>query len=74
MLPYPNDPLPLLTYIVDDSLETVEFLLAVEEVFQISIPDDAVAKMPAWSFAELVAFIREKQRGADRRSPSPVRE
>ena len=62
MMCYPNDPMPLLLYIVDDSMDSMEFILATEQEFLISIPDAEAEKMFSWSFAEMVDFVRKKQR------------
>ena len=62
MMCYPNDPMPLLLYVVDDSMDSVEFLLAVEQEFLISIPDAEAEKIFSMSFAEMVDFIRKKWR------------
>lgn len=62
MMCYPNDPMPLLLYIADDSMESVEFILAMEQEFLISIPDAEAEKILSRSFAEMVDFVRKKQR------------
>ena len=62
MMCYPNDPMPLLLYIADDSMESVEFILAMEQEFLISISDGEAEKMLSRSFAEMVDFVRKKQR------------
>ena len=62
MMCYPNDPMPLLLYIADDSMESVEFILATEQEFLISIPDAEAEKIFSMSFAEAVDFVLEKQR------------
>ncbi len=62
MMCYPNDPMPLLLYIADDSMESVEFILATEQEFLISIPDAETEKIFSMSFAEVVDLIRKKQR------------
>jgi|GEM_PF-2765493 len=62
MMCYPNDPMPLLLYIADDSMESVEFILAMEQEFLISVSDAEAEKMLSRSFAEMVDFVRKKQR------------
>jgi acyl carrier protein len=42
-----------------DSLEVVELLMAVEEEFNIEVPDDAAEKIR--TIGDLVAFIESKQ-------------
>lgn len=42
-----------------DSLDLVEIVMAIEDEFDISIPDDAVSAMQ--SMSDLVAFIEEEK-------------
>ena len=42
-----------------DSLEVVELLMAVEEEFDIEVPDDAAEKIR--TIGDLIAFIESKQ-------------
>jgi len=45
-----------------DSLDTVELVMALEEKFEIDIPDEAAEGIT--TVGEAVAYIREKQSGA----------
>lgn len=61
MMCYPNDPVQLLFYIDNDSLDTMGLLMAMENEFGIRISDAEAARMLSQTFAELVAFVREQQ-------------
>ncbi len=63
MMCYPNDPMPLMIFIADDSMESIEFLLAMEEEFTISVPDAEAEKIASLTFAEMVEMVYRKQRG-----------
>jgi acyl carrier protein len=44
-----------------DSLEVVEMIMSVEEMFSIEVPDDAAEKLR--TVGDLVAYIETRQRG-----------
>ncbi len=61
MMVYPNDPMNLLDCWAGDSLESVEFILALEEHFGIKIPDaDAERLFTTLSFSDTVHYLIEK--------------
>ncbi len=62
MMCYPNDPVPVLLLLDDDSMESVEFVLAMEEAFGVDIPDAELEKAFQWTLADFVENIQRKQR------------
>ena len=61
MMVFPDDPMALLDYWRGDSLEDVEFILALEKHFNISIPDAEAEKLfLTFTMREAVRFIQRK--------------
>ncbi len=64
---YPNDPMAFLTYVADDSMESIELILSMEWEFNIVIPDsEAVGVLRQMNLAQAVQYIMEKQDGVAR--------
>ncbi len=64
MMVFPDDPMALLDFWRGDSLEDVEFILALEEHFKISIPDAEAEKLfLTFTMREAVRFIQRKIEG-----------
>ena len=62
IMTYPNDPLALLAYWEGDSLDIMEFIMSLEEHFNIVIPDNEVNQLLChMSLAEAVKYIIWKQ-------------
>ncbi len=58
MMVYPNDPMSLLDFWDGDSLEDVEFIVALEEHFEIKIPDsDAEKLFTIFNLADAVQYL-----------------
>ncbi|MFI3301514.1 MAG: hypothetical protein R3Y28_08885, partial [Candidatus Gastranaerophilales bacterium] len=63
MMVYPNDPMALMDFWKGDSLDAVDFIMGVEEFFQISIPEaDAGNFFTKYSFYETVNYISKRVR------------
>lgn len=43
-----------------DSLEVVEFIMVLEDAFELSIKDDEEEKFSAMCIGEMISFVREK--------------
>ncbi len=57
---YPNDPPPTCFWILDEDAEPVEFIMALEEKFNIEISDKEAEKWDFIDIAELVTFVQQK--------------
>ena len=64
MMVFPDDPMALLDFWRNDSLEDVEFIIALEKHFKISIPDAEAEKLfLTFTMREAVRFIQRKNEG-----------